>query len=910
MNHHGHFGPSLELDPGSTKQLAVSDTRRGGPPVSDTRSKQRSAAADTERVKRPVSDTSLLDQGASVSDTRTMATASDDDITIYIASAGVQNAEQAAGMPEPWTLPGSNNSRYYDEPQYSQRCETVRTIAQGDRAELVDCRGLRDPHVDNSLHRHLGTHYVNAAANVNQRGFADVLEDLCQAISALFAWAMTQSQTGIYLVLCFLCNSGRHRSVLMAGLLEHFLISRGLHARARHLCSGAWGHMCHRNPPCQACDADWRTARWVNTYQYFEDQFLRLCYKHKFHHSEWWTYFKMPNFPPGGPPGHAMLPPVVPRLEEDARPPRARPATPPPPKTGGITLVDAASRARSQGAPQTARVLEARQQHQTAEHRAQSRVRFDEAMAGIGVQNVRHADADAGTAPRGQGTTAKAKAANFAAAHRATVAAAAQRTAQAADPAQGGQASTARGSADPAPEATPQRGRRRRASRPPEETAASSAAAAADSSPGAPLNTNAPWDLGADITREDLEWVAEHMPDMAPRFDDYEFWSIHEAVMDEAQSRDADLRDQGVYEPEDLDSAFPRGRKGRKGKGKSKGKGRSKGKSKSRSPPRRRSRSRSQGPDDQHEDSEEEEQEEDESETPAVDRRVFRTPSRPGRWRPKRQARSRSRALGRRRQRAMQEAGRAPPRADLTDIIREHGEDEARRRHREMGETGPRVHGGPARLHQPRADIPDDAIEMQTPGVGSRGERLRLMRGAAIPVLPEPDPAPGIPHWDTMSDLELLRRALGEDRHAPGAQIMEALRVRIEQKKKNLAFTWKNSYLPREVAIRIDVKVTPNDSQVFLDDQLRAAEQRKTTWGLHPRGEGWRWIRDEVRVDVEHVTWWDAPARPVLAVIINRPWACCRGPGPSLYKVAQHACSNHVQGQAFTSQGKSHLMHV
>ena len=104
----------------------------------------------------------------------------------------------------------------------------------------------------------------------------------------------------------------------------------------------------------------------------------------------------------------------------------------------------------------------------------------------------------------------------------------------------------------------------------------------------------------------------------------------------------------------------------------------------------------------------------------------------------------------------MQEAGRAPPRADLTDIIRDHGEDEARRRHREMGEAGPRVHGGPARLHQPRADMPDDAIEMQTPGVGTRGERLRLMRGAPIPVLPEPDPAPGIPHWDTMSDLELI----------------------------------------------------------------------------------------------------------------------------------------------------------
>ena len=121
-----------------------------------------------------------------------------------------------------------------------------------------------------------------------------------------------------------------------------------------------------------------------------------------------------------------------------------------------------------------------------------------------------------------------------------------------------------------------------------------------------------------------------------------------------------------------------------------------------------------------------------------------------------------------------------------------------------------------------------------------------------------------------------------------------------------MAFTWKNSYLPREVAIRIDFKVTPNDSQVFLDDQLRAAEQRKTTWGLHPRGEEWRWIRDEVRVDVEHVTWWDAPARPVLAVIINRPWAAAAAQGRA-YKVAQHACSSHVQGQAFTSQGKSHL---
>ena len=93
---------------------------------------------------------------------------------------------------------------------------------------------------------------------------------------------------------------------------------------------------------------------------------------------------------------------------------------------------------------------------------------------------------------------------------------------------------------------------------------------------------------------------------------------------------------------------------------------------------------------------------------------------------------------------------------------------------------------------------------------------------------------------------------------------MEALRIRIEQKKKNFAFTWKNSYLPREVAIRIDVKVTPNGSQVYLDDQLRAENQKKSTWGLYPRGNEWRWIRDEVRQEVEYVTWWDTPVRPVL----------------------------------------------
>ena len=81
-----------------------------------------------------------------------------------------------------------------------------------------------------------------------------------------------------------------------------------------------------------------------------------------------------------------------------------------------------------------------------------------------------------------------------------------------------------------------------------------------------------------------------------------------------------------------------------------------------------------------------------------------------------------------------------------------------------------------------------------------------------------------------MSDLELLRRALGVDRNAPGVDIMEPLRLRVEDKGKNFAFKSKNSHLLKEVAIRIDSKVAANDTAVFLDPQLRAAGQVKNTW--------------------------------------------------------------------------------
>ena len=67
--------------------------------------------------------------------------------------------------------PGQPNARL-DSVVVKQKTDTKVT----NYAELVDVRGLRDPTLDPVLHRHLGTHYVNAAANLNQPGLEDIIE--------------------------------------------------------------------------------------------------------------------------------------------------------------------------------------------------------------------------------------------------------------------------------------------------------------------------------------------------------------------------------------------------------------------------------------------------------------------------------------------------------------------------------------------------------------------------------------------------------------------------------------------------------------------------------------------------------------------------------------------------------------
>ena len=49
--------------------------------------------------------------------------------------------------------------------------------------------------------------------------------------------------------------------------------------------------------------------------------------------------------------------------------------------------------------------------------------------------------------------------------------------------------------------------------------------------------------------------------------------------------------------------------------------------------------------------------------------------------------------------------------------------------------------------------------------------------------------------------------------------------------------------------MRIDVKMSPNDTSVYLDDPFRPAS------GLSTKMEEWRW-------ETDHTTWWDPPGNP------------------------------------------------
>ena len=267
-------------------------------------------------------------------------------------------------------------------------------------------------------------------------------------------------------------------------------------------------------------------------------------------------------------------------------------------------------------------------------------------------------------------------------------------------------------------------------------------------------------------------------------------------------------------------------------------------------------------------------------------------PNQPGRWRRRDRVRSRSRAVSRARDADRQTRGE-PPRVDLQTILVNEGE-EAARQHAERSTD--RLHGGPARLHRPRADMPDDAVEHATPGVGREGQRLRLMGDAPIPAFPgEPGQARALTDWDTMSDKEMLRRCLGLPREVSDEDFMLALRSRIEAKKKNFSISEDNEEVRLPGSVRLEIKVLPSDTAVYLDQRTRSGV--KNVHVLEPQGGGWTWRQAQHRARPEVNIAFEKEARPQLALIFLRPWrrapaAAPPAPGRVLgYKDAQHACT-------------------
>ena len=122
---------------------------------------------------------------------------------------------------------------------------------------------------------------------------------------------------------------------------------------------------------------------------------------------------------------------------------------------------------------------------------------------------------------------------------------------------------------------------------------------------------------------------------------------------------------------------------------------------------------------------------------------------------------------------------------------------------------------------------------------------------------------------------------------------MLALRSRIEVKKKNFSISEDNEEVRLPGSVRLEVKVLPSDTAVYLDHRTRSGV--KNVHVLEPQGGGWTWRQAQHRARPDVNIAFAKEARPQIALIFLRPWR--RAPAPPapgrvpVYKDAQHACT-------------------
>ena len=171
------------------------------------------------------------------------------------------------------------------------------------RCQLVDSRSLPVPAVDQTLRSHMGSHFVNTAANLNVPKIQGIVDDVWVA---LMCFVMSQGQTEA-------CSSLHALSDTSAADNGTTSVVEGL----------------------QACAFDSRSERCKPSFEYFKDLMLCRAVSKGYHARPWWAYFGLPHIPPGGlSPVVTMLPPRVPEMQETGAPPASkgrgvRPPVPP-----------------------------------------------------------------------------------------------------------------------------------------------------------------------------------------------------------------------------------------------------------------------------------------------------------------------------------------------------------------------------------------------------------------------------------------------------------------------------------------------------------------------------------------------------------------------------------------------------
>ena len=259
-------------------------------------------------------------------------------------------------------------------------------------------------------------------------------------------------------------------------------------------------------------------------------------------------------------------------------------------------------------------------------------------------------------------------------------------------------------------------------------------------------------------------------------------------------------------------------------------------------------------------------------------------------------ARSRSKAVTRRRAQWREEHGMPPREEELQQEAEAKAAAAAQQEDEEVelgdadfgNDSPPRGaarwrHGGNKAEHVPRAAEPDQPVSYDSPGVARPGEgRLRLIGDAEVPAIPG---VPDLPDED--QPMARLRDCFGMHERAYPPRVMRALRDKMEEKPKNVSFSEDNGYwMPQ--GSRFEFKVCPRDSAIPTDWRHRWS--RKWTFSLWPAGNvpgTWIWYADEEGVSPTDIHFWPSDGRPILACVYICP--------TESYKAAQHASFDQVQ---------------